>query len=400
LTVAAGSASLSPGARLVLLTAAVSPSDASLREALRSEIDWNELNALLRYERAASVLLRQLDRVGAGNRGGQELRQLATMSVMQMLRLEHLLHRTIDIFAQHGIETMLLKGAGLAYTAYPSFADRPMGDLDLLVRPRHARRAWALLQTHGWLLPNGVQTERFTGHHHLPPLFQESRTFRIEIHDALLPEEHPFRFSTESVWTSALKVTANDRQFTVPDPMHQLWHVCVHFVWSHGMTWGSWRTLRDCAALIERGRFDWSDFVSFAKETRAATCCFWTLRLARRFTGAAVPDHVLKSLRPPYPEYIVQRLERHIVSSLFPSEDRCPSVRLTQRLWEMAILPRWSGHGATRPWHVTERWNASAAPLASESSKRRAVMDSVRKIVAGGAYLLRLGRVSLPVNFA
>jgi len=394
------SPALSPEAELVLLTTAVRPSDASLREALRSEIDWNELNALIRYERAASVLLRQLDRIGSGNQGGQELRQLATMSVMQMLRLEQLLHQTIDIFTQHGIQTLLLKGAGLAYTAYPSFADRPMGDIDLLVRPGDARRAWSLLQKHGWSLAEGVEAERFTGHHHLPPLFQEGRTFRLEIHDALLPEEHPFQFATESLWTRSLKVAVKGRQLTVPDPMHQLWHVCVHFAWSHGMTWGSWRTLRDCAALIERGRLDWAEFVRLAKESRAATCCFWTLRLARRFAGAPVPDHVLKSLRPPYSEYIVQRLERHFASSLFPSEKRCPSVRLTQRLWAMAILPGWSGHGAARHWHVTERWSATPAPAASESSKGRPLMDTVRKMIAGGAYLFRLGRVSLPVYSA
>jgi hypothetical protein len=291
---------------------------------------------------------------------------------------------------------MLLKGAGLAYTAYTSFADRPMGDLDLLIRPRHARRAWSLLQTHGWLFPNVAEMSRFSGHHHLPPLFQEARTFRMEIHDALLPEEHPFRFSTDSLWARAVKVSAHGREFTVPHPMHQLWHVCVHFAWAHGMTWGSWRTLRDCAALIERGQFDWPEFVGFAKETRATTCCFWTLRLARQLTGAPVPDHVLKSLRPPYSEYIVRRLERHFVSSLFPSEDRCPSVRLGQRLWEMALLPRWSGHGAARPWHVTERWSVNSDPLEAKGPDGRTVIDSVRKIVAGGAYLLRLGRVSLP----
>jgi hypothetical protein len=382
----------------VLVTAAVSPSEAALREAVGRDIDWHKLNTLLRHERAASVLLRQLDRVGAGNQGGQELRKLATLSVMQMLRLEQLLHQIIDLFAQNGIEAVLLKGAGLAYTAYPSFADRPMGDLDLLVRPGQARLAWSLLQTHGWVPPNETEIERFTEHHHLPPLFQESRTFRLEIHDALLPGEHPFRFSAESFRTSALKVTAHGREFTVPDPMFQLWHACVHFAWSHGMKWGAWRTLRDCAALIERGRFDWSGFVSFAKQSRATTCCFWTLRLARRFAGAAVPDHVLKSLRPPYPEYIVDRLERHLVSSLFPSEDRCPSVRLTQRLWEMAILPRWSGHGATRPWHVTERWNATSAPLESKSPRGRAAVAAARQVVAGGAYLLRVGRLSLPAS--
>src|SRR5207247_3758434 len=129
-----------------------------------------------------------------GNSGYQELRQLAKLSVMQMLQLEQLLHQTIDILTQQDIEAVLLKGAGLAYTAYSSFAERPMGDLDVLVRPPHAERAWSLLQTRGWTLPETrVGSERFTGHQHLPRLFHESGAFRLEIHDNLLPGEHPFR---------------------------------------------------------------------------------------------------------------------------------------------------------------------------------------------------------------
>jgi len=393
--------SLSPEAQLLLLTAAVSPNDAALRHALSVGINWEELCALARYEKAASVLLRQLGRVGAdaGNSGYQELRQLATISVMQMLQLEQLLHQTIDILAQQEIEAVLLKGAGLAYTAYSSFADRPMGDLDVLVRPQHAGRAWSLLQTRGWTLPEAqFGSERFTGHQHLPRLSQESGTFRLEIHENLLPGEHPFRFSTDTFWARAQRVTANGRVFTVPHPMHQLWHVCVHFAWSHAMQWGSWRTLRDSAAIIRLGGFDWTEFVGLARETRAATCCFWTLRLTRRITGAPVPEGVLASLRPPYKEFIIERLERHFVSSLFPSEDRCPSVLLTRWLWEAGISPRWSKHGAARPWQVSERWIAGSDSAESEQAHGHVVARWFRKIGAGAAYLLRLSRLSLPVN--
>jgi hypothetical protein len=388
---------LSPESELLLLTAGTSPSEAALRSALSAGLNWERLCALASHEKATSVLLRQLGRAGAsGTSGYEELRQLATMSVMQMLQLEQLLNQSLDILAQNEIEAILLKGAGLAYTAYPSFVDRPMGDLDLLVRPQHVERAWSLLQNHGWA-PMDDQAERYAGHHHLPPLYRDSGTFRLEVHQDLLPAEHPFRFSTDALWLNARRITANGRVITVLNPIQQLWHACVHFAWSHAMQWGSWRTLRDTAAIIQTGGFDWKEFVVFAQETRAATCCFWTLRVTQRLTGAAVPDDVLASLRPPYAEFIIERLERHFVSSLLPSEDRCPSVSLTRWLWELGVSPQWSSHGAARPWQVSERWTATSRSTASVQSSGRATWW-FRRLAAGIAYLFRLSHFSLPPN--
>jgi hypothetical protein len=373
-----------------------------LRLALSERINWENLAALARHEKATPVLLRQISRVGvAENREYHALRQLATISAMEMLQLEQMLYETLDLLAQHEIEAVLLKGAGLAYTAYPSFADRPMGDLDILVRPRDAERAWSLLNNRGWSpRPRDGDPAGYATHHHLAPLCRESERFRVEIHTELLPGEHPFRFFTDAVWRDAQRIKVNGRVMTVPSPLHQLWHACVHFAWSHGMQWGAWRALRDSAAIIESAKFDWTELVTLAQETQAETCCFWLLRLTRRLAGAAVPDEVLKSLHPPYPEFIVQRLERHLVSSLFPSEDRCPSVWLTRRLWEAAVAPRWSKHGTARPWHVSERWLAASVRSQGKQAIDPAFMGLVRKIEAGRAYILWLNRFSLPMNSA
>jgi len=392
--------SLSPEARLLLLTAAASPSEAALRRAVSGVIDWENLSALARHEKATPVLMRQLSRVGAGAETPEYhgLRQLATISALEMLHLEQLLHETLDLFSQREIESVLLKGAGLAYTAYSSFADRPMGDLDVLVRPQDAGRAWSLLQELGWRpLPAAGNPAGYSAHHHLAPLFRESERFRVEIHTDLLSGEHPFRLFTGALWLGAHRITVNDRVVTVPNRLHQLWHACVHFAWSHSMQWGAWRTLRDCAAIIERGRFDWAEFVGFARETRAATCCFWTLRLTRHLTGAAVPDDVLTSLRPPYPEFIIERLERHFTSNLFPSEDRCPSVWLTRRLWEAGVSPQWSRHGAARPWRVSL---VATGRARSDQPGGRAVDGWFKRIRRGVVYLVRLTRFSLPNNEA
>lgn len=51
------------------------------------------------------------------------------------LRLDELLVRTVTSFEEAGIDVRVLKGAALAYSAYPDARLRPYRDVDLLVRP-------------------------------------------------------------------------------------------------------------------------------------------------------------------------------------------------------------------------------------------------------------------------
>src|SRR5256885_13767057 len=148
-------ASLVPEAELLLLTAAVSPSEAALRRRVGTGLDWEALSDLAQHEKATPVLVRQLGRIGVAIPGSEnmDLRQLAAASVMNMLHLERLLFQALDGLSQRGIPVMLLKGAALAYSVYPSITERPMGDLDILLPPEHAEPAWTWLQTQGWTWP-------------------------------------------------------------------------------------------------------------------------------------------------------------------------------------------------------------------------------------------------------
>ncbi len=53
------------------------------------------------------------------------------------------------ILAGHGIEAIPLKGLALAFTLYPDEALRPMGDIDLLIRPEQVFKARDLIVAHG-----------------------------------------------------------------------------------------------------------------------------------------------------------------------------------------------------------------------------------------------------------
>jgi hypothetical protein len=393
--------SLSPEASFLFFTAAVSPSDSALRQALSAGIDLDELCVLAEHEKAVSIVWRHLSRVGGelGTDRHQRLRQSAMVSAMHMLRYQTLLRDTIDLLAAEDIDVLLLKGAGLAFTAYPLFTDRPMGDLDLLIRSPNGFRAWTLLQTAGWFASDvEIESKRFSNHHHFPRLAIGNGVYQVEIHDRVLPDEHPFRFTVDEFWARALNVEANGRSFRVPHPMHQLWHACVHFAWSHQMQWGSWRTFRDAAWIIEKSGIDWKEFIAFARKTLATTCCFWTLRLARRLAGAQVPDSTLDCLRPPYSRWMVDQLERHFLASVLPSVNSCPSAGLTQRLWEIAVMPRWSGHGRARPWHVSDRWRRGGPDGESNRPSNASLTARIRKAKAGAAYLVRASRLAVPMD--
>jgi hypothetical protein len=353
---------LSREAQLLVLTAGGAANEAPLRELLDKDLDWPRLGTLVKREGATPIVWQWLQRIGFRRMPAaveSAWRRLAMVAEFQSAHLEHRLHDAVELLATRGIDVMLLKGSALAHTTYASFADRPMGDVDLLLRRDRAQEAWTLLQRHGWAWPSTHwPTELYAGHQHLPPLLDtRGDGVRLELHVDLLPGGHPFDLAGDGLWADATRVSLHGGQSAlVPAPIRQLLHLCIHFAWSHMMEWGSWRTLRDVDRLTRRHAVAWDGFTTLAHETRGATCCYWTLRLARNLGDAPIPDGVLRTLRPPLPAFVLDRLERHYTRQLFPSEGRCPSATLDRQLWQLGIAPRWSNHGSARPWQGEGAW--------------------------------------------
>jgi hypothetical protein len=392
---------LSREAQLLALSTQTAPQDAALSRLLDSNLNWRKVVHLAHQEGATATLWHCLLRTGTDrvpHDVATQWKKLAMVSEFQMQHLERLLHESLDVLAGEGIEAMLLKGSALGYTHYSSFTDRPMGDLDLLVRHERAREAWSLLQAKGWTWPSERwPAALYTAHQHLPPLVSSRGGGAcLEIHTELLPRSHPFQWPIADVWLRAQRLHVRGRPILVPDSLEQLLHVCVHFAWSHEMKWGGWRTLRDIATLTARGDVTWPRFVLLAQNSRTATCCYWTLRLARTYAGAAVPDDVLRALRPPRPEFLLRRLEHHYVLQLFAVGTRCPPETLSKTLWEVGIAPRWSHHGSARPWQGSERWTSPARPPLRRTAWPRRFLSRAGRAAVGLGYLGRLTASRFP----
>jgi hypothetical protein len=348
-------ARVSPEARLLFLAAGPPEFDDDIRSHLHPDLDWPLLLRLARRERAAPVLWRRLVRLGldgVGAEAGDVLRRHALIAGFQQKHLEGRLTEILDLLQASGLEVMLLKGAALSTTAYETFLDRPMGDIDLLLPAHQVDTAYALLLRDGWKRADFAETESYySTHHHLAPL-RDPRVpgTVLEVHRDLFPARTPMQLPVREFRENARITDWRGRPVEVPAVTHALLHLCIHFAWSHMMSMGAWRTFSDLHAIIGRERIDWKEFCEAAVRTRASTCCYWTLRLATTCASVRVPADVLQTLRPPGPGLLLGRLERHVAANLIPVDRACPSTYLFNRMWEAAIRPGWSGHGANRPW--------------------------------------------------
>lgn len=320
-----------------------------------ADTDWLRLAQLAEREKLLGVLWPVLghsaDVIPTETAGA--MRRQSLVNEFRMAALESRLQRVVATLDDQDIPVMLMKGAALAVTVYGSFARRPMGDLDLLVPQARAQEAWDALRGQGWTPELDDGEGFYDGHQHLCPLVAPGGAgVVVELHRCLLYPRGPFHLPERDVWASAKRVELGGRSVWVPAPHHMVLHLCIHFAWSHAMRRALGRTVRDLAALAPS--VDWPRLVELAGATRSGSCCYWTLRLARRLGGASVPDDVLRELRP-FPDGApLDALERVIVAdALDPHSAFTPSRRLHRLVWSLAIRPEAHGHGDVRPWTAT-----------------------------------------------
>jgi hypothetical protein len=210
------------------------------------------------------------------------------------------------------------------------------------------------LHVSGWVL-EGVTSTFHDDFHHMPPLVAPGGgRIILELHRCLMPRPGPFRLDSAAVWRDSESVTIGSTGAYVPSDIHQLLHLCVHFAWGHSLEHGIGRVVRDVATLVDARPIDWQAFVAIARESRAGTSAYWTLRLANHLADVPVPADVFTALEPRRSQAVLRMLERAYIASAMIA--LCPSVRLGQMLWTMGIQPKRSGHGRIRPWHSTEEY--------------------------------------------
>ena len=199
-------------------------------EAARLSIDWNDLAQAAEHHGLEPLVLAHV------REGGLAIPK----PVLDRLRGRCAMHahaaavrgavaaRLHEAFDAGGIPCLLLKGAALAQLVYPRAAQRPMRDLDLLIRGTDRTRARAVLARAGFE-PGGAVIPPEHQHGQPMHLAERGAIVTVELHHQLLrptPLIAPLRY--ESLVPRAQPCRWGAATFRTLAPEDMLWHVYAH----------------------------------------------------------------------------------------------------------------------------------------------------------------------------
>ena len=224
----------------------------------------------------------------------EALAQDFSQSALLNLQVQRELVMTCRLLAKADFFPVALKGACLAWWAYPHAALRPMRDLDLLVPLKDALQAYQVLLGGGL---SRIQKYGYAGdvdtvmdhHHHLPPLRSATAALNIELHTRIFHVDEEDRAHEDLTddpcfWSRCVVKELGRQRILLESPSDLLLHLIVHSVYDHEFSNGP-LVLSDLAFLLRTHQIDWSLFWTTAERLGYKAGCSLMLQLAQHYWG-------------------------------------------------------------------------------------------------------------------
>jgi len=221
---------------------------------------------------------------------------------LRNLRSMHVLERIAAALHDAGVPALALKGAALHLTVYDSLDQRPMDDIDLMVRRDDLARTRQVLEELGGVRePTPVSEDFFPRfYYETGYLFGDVCPVKIDLH---VRPFRPLRYARfvpdDALWGGAQQVSIGRASVFVPSPENTLIHLAAHAA-IHGATDGKW--LQDIQLWSDRFGADlnWHLILDRVKRWRLALPVREGLRAAAHAFGAVYPpgfDRMIHEVR-------------------------------------------------------------------------------------------------------
>lgn len=276
-----------------------------------AQIDWNQLFAITPPE-LYGFLGFKLAEVGLQSQCPallfEETLNARRATAAQWLRLRFELRRLAAEFARHHVDFLVLKGAALAFLAYPDSSVRSVSDIDILVSSESLAQALEWIYAAGFQCPERIKfahprslTESpLTGEEISLPLEKPGTRVLIEIHTQLESAEPWFRVPIGQIWECTQEADLEGLQVLILDQHEFLFHLILHLARGHLFSLGL-RPLLDVHLWVKvQGKLlDWKWIASECVRRGYGDWAHLTLRIACDTFGTEVPPYFFEHVPPP-----------------------------------------------------------------------------------------------------
>jgi hypothetical protein len=197
-----------------------------------------------------------------------------------------------------GIVSVALKGPWFAWYAYPAPALRPMHDIDLLVPPEHAVRAYELLQQGGFARTRAFEhglEQTLAQDKHLPQLTSANGTV-IELHMRCWPGPGPSPRPRD--FLARTRRMADGDPVRYPAAADLFAHLVIHAAVEGRFDCGA-LALLDLEMLLRTETLDWPHLLAEAEEEGWLRHAALLLALAERWLRPGLVEQTGCKLRVP-----------------------------------------------------------------------------------------------------
>jgi hypothetical protein len=220
------------------------------------------------------------------------------------------LHRALRALEGRGIAAIVLKGAALAETVYPSGAVRPRRDVDLLVRAEDLSGVEDALEGLGYQFTGSGLSKAWwrTQHYHWAFRQPAAPPFDVplEVHWYLERPSRPFSIDLEGLWQRAMPAIIAGVDTRILAPEDSLAYLCLHACHHAGAPLREPRLNFRLLSFCDMGEvvrhytpsLDWASLAQRVQQWGIGPFVYLPLQLARRLVGAAVPESALAALEP------------------------------------------------------------------------------------------------------
>lgn len=310
------------------------------------------------------------------------------------------LSRVLEVLRFQGIPVVLLKGAALARSVYPSPELRPMSDLDLLVPAGALDRADRLVRALGYAPEVNTATEEVfrRERHHRAPLTSPDGLVTIELHHHVIRPGTTLSFPLEGFWQRAEAASAGGESALQLSPEDLLTHLCLHFMKDRRVTSrGALGQLYDIheTQLYYLERLDWPALMDRARTGGSASTLGWALASASGLLDTPLPSAVRGVAPAQGPDLghlrrflDIRVLRRTPAVSRRLGDDRTPRPAVAVAARALAHLLRTpgaelsiyrgTGSGAAVAWRCTRRVCGLLGRMAAPLLHPRELFDDCR----------------------
>ncbi|WP_404310708.1 nucleotidyltransferase family protein [Neorhodopirellula lusitana] len=261
---------------------------------------WRELAGYVQYDqidylscRILPLVYKRLQESNLDDPWMPKLRALHRYHWAKVKTKQQCLVKVIDCFDSAGIPTLVLKGHALLASGYYADAgERPLNDLDVMIRPQDVAAASDLLSDLKWTQVGTGPHAEFHAYE-----WQDENGIKLDLHRKLLPPPY-HAIDLDHLLSTSQSIPFFGRSIRIPDPTHLLMHCLVH----GRMHWGEipkpFLWVADTLQILAKSgdEIDWARLVADAKRFAIVFDIRESLGYIKSHFGAVVPDTCLDEL--------------------------------------------------------------------------------------------------------